>query len=532
MSHFIERFKVVWNRRELLWIFLIGLLVCTSFSWAYPIYILDEARNSEAAREMWESGNYLIPYYNGNLRTDKPPFHYFFMALGYSLFGVGPLGARFFSGFFGALTLLLTYYTTLRFQGKQVARLSAVIFLSSVYFIQEFHLAVPDPYLIFFMSGTIMAFLLHYRFGERKWLLLMYSCFGFGVLTKGPIALALPGLIILLFLLLKRDLNWKRLKRLNILAGALLFLGLVLPWYTAVHYATEGAWTKGFFFDHNLSRFSDEKEGHGGGFYMTILFTIAGLLPFSVFGIQAFTKAWRERMTSDWLLMCFLGGLVPVVFFSISSTKLPNYPMPAYPFICMVIANYLFMKHKTGFGKWDIVSGVFLLLITAILPFAGYNMLDREWALHDLQPLAYWLGLLFLGSTVAFLLFIWKKWRSALWTVSLTFVFTGLMLFSYIYPKLTAESPVQALVSFVKEPQEVIVFRRMDSAMPMYYNRTFEEVDSLGHVKQRLQANPELIIITNSRDHHIIDSIPGLEIVFKRKGLFENHFTRVYKKVN
>ena len=87
MELFKENFLKHWNRREGLWIFLIGLLLCTSFSWAYPIYILDEARNSEAAREMWETGNYLVPYFNGNLRTDKPPFHYFFMAFGYLTVG-------------------------------------------------------------------------------------------------------------------------------------------------------------------------------------------------------------------------------------------------------------------------------------------------------------------------------------------------------------------------------------------------------------------------------------------------------------
>ena len=531
MELFKEFFLKHWNKREGLWIFLIGLLLCTSFSWAYPIYILDEARNSEAAREMWESGNYLVPYFNGNLRTDKPPFHYFFMAFGYSIFGMGPLGARFFSGLFGALTLLMTYYTTKRFQGKPMARLSSLIFLSSVYFVQEFHLAVPDPYLIFFMSTTLMSFLLHFGFGEKRWLVLMYVCFGLGVLTKGPIALALPGLIVLLFLVAKKELNWQRLKNLSIPAGALLFLGLVLPWYVAVHQATDGAWTEGFFLDHNLSRFSDEKEGHGGGFYLTILFVIAGLLPFSVFGFQAFGRAWKDWILSDWLLMAFLGGLVPVVFFTLSSTKLPNYPMPAYPFICMVIAYYLHKKYQEGFSRVDYISGVILVLITAVLPLAGYNALDREWALHDLQPLAYWLWLLFVGSALSLTFWMVKRIKIALVILSVFWIGTGLLLFSFIYPKLTAESPIQAVAEYVDSDREVVVFRRMDSALPMYYNRTFEEIDSLSQIQERLQENPNLVIITNSRDHHVIDSLPGLEIVFKRKGLFENHFTRVYEWV-
>ena len=64
------------------------------------IYILDEAKNAECAREMLISGNYLVPYFNGELRTDKPPLHYFFMVLSYKLFGVSAFSARFFSAVF------------------------------------------------------------------------------------------------------------------------------------------------------------------------------------------------------------------------------------------------------------------------------------------------------------------------------------------------------------------------------------------------------------------------------------------------
>ena len=136
-----------------------------------------------------------------------------------------------------------------------------------------------------------------------------------------------------------------------------------------------------------------------------------------------------------------------------------------------------------------------------------------------------------MGSLLALLLWFGRRTMLAFWTLCVFWVSTGLILFSYVYPKLTAESPVQAVSDYVKSDQELVVFRRMDSAMPMYYQQTFEEIDSLDQVIDRLERNPELIIITNSRDHHVIDSIPGLEIVFKRKGLFENHFTRVYKKV-
>jgi len=66
---------------------LIGFVLFSAFSAAFPIYILDEAKNSEAAREMLVSQNYFMPTFNGALRTDKPPLHYFFMMLSYSVLG-------------------------------------------------------------------------------------------------------------------------------------------------------------------------------------------------------------------------------------------------------------------------------------------------------------------------------------------------------------------------------------------------------------------------------------------------------------
>ena len=57
------------------------------------VYALDEAKNAEAARAMYVSGDYVVPMYNGELRTDKPPLHYYFMVAGYSIFGINPVGA-------------------------------------------------------------------------------------------------------------------------------------------------------------------------------------------------------------------------------------------------------------------------------------------------------------------------------------------------------------------------------------------------------------------------------------------------------
>ena len=142
------------------WVFysLFALLVFGQFSGSYPITILDEAKNSEAAREMLQNGEWFFPKFNGEIRTDKPPLHYFFIALGYLLFGVGPLGARLFSAVFGALTFYLIVVETARNISARTAVFTGIVFISSLLFAQEFHMSVPDPYLIFFITATLVFF--------------------------------------------------------------------------------------------------------------------------------------------------------------------------------------------------------------------------------------------------------------------------------------------------------------------------------------------------------------------------------------
>ena len=153
----------VFENKSLWWIFLVSFIICFFAIYSFPIYILDEAKNSEAAREMLVGGNWIVPMFNGDLRTDKPPLHYFFMILGYKIFGTNALGARFFSALFGGLTLLCTYAFTKKFTNAYKAFLTWFVLASSLFFVQVFHQAVPDPYLIFFVSVALFCFFDFYK---------------------------------------------------------------------------------------------------------------------------------------------------------------------------------------------------------------------------------------------------------------------------------------------------------------------------------------------------------------------------------
>ncbi len=82
-------------------VLLMSIISLTSNFWDFPVYILDEAKNAACAMEMLQRTDWITPTFNGHLRTDKPPLHYFFMMTAYSLFGVSPFSARLFSVILG-----------------------------------------------------------------------------------------------------------------------------------------------------------------------------------------------------------------------------------------------------------------------------------------------------------------------------------------------------------------------------------------------------------------------------------------------
>ena len=517
------------KRYDTVLILLVSLLVCTSFVWAYPIYILDEARNSEAAREMLISGDFIVPMFNGQLRTDKPPLHYFFMVLGYKIFGVGPLGARFFSGIFGGLTIWFTYFNVNVHKGFTMAVIVALILLSSLFFIQEFHLAVPDPYLICFVSFSLFCFYNFYTFKKRYWVVLFYVFIALGVLTKGPIALVLPGISVAVFLFFKKQFNLQTIISLRPVVGLLVILVIAGPWYYLVHQKTDGIWTQGFFLDHNISRFGSEKEGHGGLFIITPLFVLLGLLPFSVFSFQGFVHGWKNRKKDDFEFFSWIVAVVVILFFSVSSTKLPNYPMPCYPFIAVLIAAYFNRLYKEGIRpKSTLWSLSFLMIISLGLPIGGFVALGLEEELAPLRTVAFWLIIASITSIIALLYYFKTSMAKAFFTVFLGWTLLGFCLFGIIYPKLTAQSPVSVAENIFQEDSKVIVYKRFDSAFPINYRRTYAVFTSIEELKSHLALYPETFILTNTRSKEDLELLNEFQLVLEQKGLFENNTTRIY----
>ncbi|MDO6802097.1 glycosyltransferase family 39 protein [Wenyingzhuangia sp. 1_MG-2023] len=526
--------KIFNTRYTYLWVFLFAFVLCLFGIGDSIIYILDEAKNSEAAREMMVYGTYFKPTFNDVVRTDKPPFHYFLMIIGYKIFGVNAFGARFFSAVFGALTVLSTFVFTKKHLGKEISKITFWILLSSFYFIQEFHLAVPDPYLIFWVSLVFFCYIDFYISQDKKILWLLYIAVGFGMLTKGPVALVLPSLVAFVHLLLNKNFTLKVILKYKFLEGILLALLISFPWFYMAHETTNGVFTEGFFFKHNLNRFQGKMEGHGGIFLITIGFVLLGMFPFSFWSFRALFESMKQKKENVFIFYSGLVVLVFVAFFAISSTKLPNYTMPCYPFIAILLAWYFKKKYRRNSKKGELklkyAEWIVLLMISLALPVAGFVGLSLEPQLVGKTWVAFLLIFVPVGVGVSFYYYIKLHLKISFKLLIGTFMLLGLVLFGIAFPVLTKATPVEKFKEMVSMDRPVVVYKRMDAAFPINFNRTYKVVQSITEVSIFLEKYPSGVVMTNTRNKEELKELSVFKEVFSQKSLFENHTTRVYEK--
>ena len=471
------------------WLMGIAALLLLVRIGAAPIYILDEAKNAQCAREMCDRGDWIVPTFNGALRTDKPSLHYWFMQLAYTVGGVGAGQARFFSAILGLGLLGLTFYHTRKWAGSGVAFFTTAALVLSTHFLFEFRLSVPDPYLIFFTGAGLFWGFAYLQKGSRKSLFIAAASLGLAVLAKGPVALALPGLVVIIYIVLTK--KWQVFKDPYILLAALLALGIAVPWYYLVDVKSNGAFTRVFFLEHNLNRFSSGKEGHGAPFIVTPLMVLVGMLPVSLLAIHSLCKRFTYKK-QPFFLFSLVTVFVYVVFFSISSTKLPNYPMPCYPFVAVLAGYFVKDLWEKRYTLPNYIWWIWLVLSFAI-PIGAFFGLSNEPAVAHLALLAGPLLVL-----PAFTLYAYIKRAD----VKKSFLGIGLgwIVFSAIfmwagYPLIYKENPVAHLKPLIKGKADVLAYKTYNPAFnfsfgkPDYIIPVVPSRDSLLLLTQKMQLS-------------------------------------------
>ncbi len=390
------------------------------------LWDIDEGNNATCAAAMYWSGNWVVPTFNNAIRFDKPALLYWLQLAGYATFGINEFAARLPSALAALVAVLATYELGRRAFDKAVGLLAGIIVASTVCFCAAAHFANPDALLNACAVLTLLVFFAAYRRGDRWWSLITGATTGLGFLAKGPVGVVLPAAVIVAFLLWDRQL--RRLWDWRILGGVLTFLAVGAPWYVWVGLETKGQWLWRFIVEQNISRFGSPMENHSGPIYYYVLILVAGFVPWSIFlawtvwntfaEIRPASTPVAKRLFRRWLLslwmvcaprpaetpsqsatrflLCWIG--VYLVFFSMSGTKLPNYILPLYPALAVLMARLL-ERYRTGeihVPAWSVRLSLFCLgligvgLVGGLMVAGGAVPLDllRGRYLPGLQRLA------------------------------------------------------------------------------------------------------------------------------------------------
>ncbi|MCI0459096.1 MAG: glycosyltransferase family 39 protein [Gemmataceae bacterium] len=321
------------------------------------LWDVDEGRNTTAAYEMLESGNMIIPTFNGVLRSHKPALLYWLQMGAYALFGVNEFAARLPSALAALAALLVIYELGRGLFGAATGLLAGLILGSCVMMTAAARFANPDALLNVSVLLTLAIFWHGYARAGRWWFVPAGAAAGLAVLAKGPTGLLLPAGAIFLFLLWARRLGvlWDRRLRWGVLA----FVLVALPWYVWVGVDTKWQFLREFLWQHNVERALTPMEDHGGALYYYLLVLAVGFAPWSVFLGLASWYGWRAAAACGLagsagdlplsrkrpevepyrFLWCWIA--VYLVPFSLVSTKLPNYILPLSAPVALLIARFL-----------------------------------------------------------------------------------------------------------------------------------------------------------------------------------------------
>ena len=492
---------------------------------ATPIYILDEAKNAQCAREMLLRHDFIVPTFNGELRVDKPPLHYYFMMAAYKMFGVNEFAARFFSVVMGLLTILVTYNYSKKLFNPFAAFCACLVLATSTQFLFEFRLSVPDPYLIFFITLGLFSAFTWLKENSISQLYISVIAFALATLAKGPVALALPGLCLLIWIIW--DKKWKTFFTWHLIPAFILLAAITLPWYIAVHKATNGAWTRGFFIEHNLNRFSDPQEGHGGLFYITIVFILIGLLPFMSFIGEAI-KERRTVFKNDLVKFSGIVVMAFVIFFSVSSTKLPNYTMPCYPFAAVILGSFI-----ASIVKGEVTSKKYpqyiLLAVLCAVPFAGYFIIRYQTETLSISWIAWLTAIIPVGFIYFLLINKNTSWQKRISAIVILYSLLNIILLHYIYPTLYKQNPVSKTIGIVRQSPVVLSYKIYNPGYNFYLDSNINKYNSLDSINIQLQQNPAAIIISRKE---FLDSLKtlDLDVIAEHRDIFELPTTIILKK--
>ena len=356
-----------------------ALLVCVLIWFAgleyRGLFMPDEGRYADIAREMLDSGDWVTPRLNGLKYFEKPPLQYWVTAGAFAAFGVDEWTARLWPAVTGLLCIAFTAFAAFRFAPASPGGATALMLAGSWGLFLASQFLTLDMGITFFLTAAMLSYALSRRSdispgAQCNWMLLAWAAAAGAVLSKGLIGVVIPGLVLAVYVAIERDLS--ALKRLHWIAGLSLFAAIVLPWFILVQHRNPEFFQ--FFFIHeHFERYALPDHHRPGPWWYFVPVVLVGLWPWTPAVPAAIARAWRAPAAGGFRLDRFLviWAAVVIVFFSASHSKLPGYVLPALPAILLLFARHhreMSERLRRAPALACVAGGLALALLAAWLP--------------------------------------------------------------------------------------------------------------------------------------------------------------------
>jgi len=349
---------------------------------------------------MLNRNDWVVPHLNEVPRLTKPPLYFWCVAMLCAIFNnsqVNELIARIPSAVCAVLTLIFTYLIFVRVYNERAGLISSFVLAANILFFWYARQAAIDMMMVMFSTASVLFFLNGASSSGKsktRYYLCMHVCFGLGMLTKGPVAVLLPLLGIITYLLWSNKV--KELKDLCWFRGAAIFMIILLPWVIMVVKRCPGALS--IFYNETFNRYTDAFDHNRPFFYyfatfLPYMLPWALALPFMVWRIVKLK--YRELSLYKFPVSFFVPGFI---FLSLSGSKRSYYLLPLFPFAAGAIGYYVsgikvsdFKSAKlkkmladfSGNIKYQLISvlGAILIFITLI---SYLNSSNKKYSAVDL----------------------------------------------------------------------------------------------------------------------------------------------------
>ena len=417
-----------------------------------PLMDIDASQYASISREMIERDSFLQIFDQGQNYLDKPPLLFWLSAISMQLLGVYDWAYRLPS----LLVLLAGIYATYQFAaiyyGATIAKLSAMILASSQALFLISHDVRTDTMLMGWVMLSIWQLALWFKHQHWANFILAFVFIGCGMMTKGPIALMVPGLAFASHFLLQR--NWKQFYRWEYVVGIFIIGIILLPMSVGLYQQYDlqpGKLINGrpidsglrfYFWTQSFGRYTGENFYHEMSYFTFLLENMFwSFLPWIFFFLPALFFAIKElfkqklQISSEQEFITTGGFILTYIILARSQAQLPHYIFVVYPLAAVITGKFLYdLFYLNKAVKWQkplfyFHLFIFILLWIAIIVITG-------WVFEDVSFLFSILAMIGFG------LFVWvvaKKTAlipTGLAIGLLTSIGVNFLLSSSFYPQL------------------------------------------------------------------------------------------------